>query len=342
MQRTIPRILKATGLVAVLWIASLLSSLLPARAQQPIGQPAPTGREGSEKREPTDPAKVLEKLNEEVRQLKTQVKELRDQNWVFMNHWTYALELEGPKEDYAQARLRFRTKLLRKGPSPQGWAALKPPAGVTEIEYPSGELRLKAWMNRPADETRKYPAVLFLHGGFAYGMGDWEQTKPYRDAGFVVLTPMLRGENGQPGAFSYYYDEVDDVLAAGEYLSRQPYVDVSRLFVAGHSVGGTMTLLAAIASDRFRAAASLDGAPYWPPFTDAIDLPFDKSNPLEIQMRSPMAYASSFKCPIRIYHHGKEGDRIAEVFALMSRRTVALAKQRGLDVDEIEIEGDHM
>jgi dipeptidyl aminopeptidase/acylaminoacyl peptidase len=93
---------------------------------------------------------------------------------------------------------------------------------VTEIKYPSGELRLKAWMNRPADVTRKHPAVLFLHGGFAYGMGDLEQTKPYRQAGFVVLTPMLRGENGQAGAFPYFYDEVDDVLAAAEYLGKQP------------------------------------------------------------------------------------------------------------------------
>ena len=114
-------------------------------------------------------------------------------------------------EDYANVRSRFRTKLTRKGPSPQPWSAVKPPAGVSEIEYVSGELRLKAWVNRPADEHRKRPAILFLHGGFAFGApDDWDVSQPYRDAGFIVLTPLLRGENGQPGAYSFYYDEVDD------------------------------------------------------------------------------------------------------------------------------------
>src|SRR5262245_57565672 len=50
-------------------------------------------------------------------------------------------------EDYGTVRRQFRTKLLRKGASPQPWSAAKPPAGVSEIEYVSGELRLKAWVN---------------------------------------------------------------------------------------------------------------------------------------------------------------------------------------------------
>src|SRR5262245_5792744 len=259
-----------------------------------------------------------------------------------MDHVTFAPVMEAQHEDYARARAGFQTKLVRKGPAPQGWSSLKPPDGVAEVEYTSGELRLKAWVNRPSDQKRGHPTVLFLHGGFAFGMGDWEQTKPYRDAGFVVLAPMLRGENGQAGAFSYFYDEVDDVLAAAEYLSQQPYVDAERLFVAGHSVGGTLTLLTTLASDRFRAAASFDGAPYWGPFTEATDLPFDKSDPREILLRSPIAFASSFTCPLRIYHQPREQNHLAEFFALMSRRTVVLAKNRGLDVEELEIEGDHM
>ena len=45
----------------------------------------------------------------------------------------------------------------------------------------------------------------------------------------------LRGENGQPGAFSMFYDEVEDVLAAAEYLAKLPDVDPARVFVSGHS-----------------------------------------------------------------------------------------------------------
>ena len=65
-------------------------------------------------------------------------------------------------------------------------------------------------------------------------------------AGFVVLIPMLRGENGLPGSYSMFYDEVDDVLAAAEVLALTPGVDANRLYVAGHSVGGTLTMLAAM------------------------------------------------------------------------------------------------
>src|SRR5262249_31419372 len=156
---------------------------------------------------------------------------------------------------------KFRTKLLRKGPAPQRWQKVKPLPDVAEVEYRSGELRLKAWTNQPPREAgKKLPAGPYPHGGWAFGAGDWEQAQPVRGAGFIVLMPWLRGENGQPGAFTMFYDEVDDVLAAAEHLARLPYVDPARVYVAGHSAGGTLTMLAAMASKRFRAAASLSGS----------------------------------------------------------------------------------
>jgi dienelactone hydrolase len=253
----------------------------------------------------------------------------------------FAPEVEIQSEDYAEARKHFQTKLLRKGPSPQEWSPVKLPAGVTEIEYPSGKLRLKAWMNRPADETRKHPAVLFLHGGYAFDLDDWKVSKPYRDAGFVVLTPMLRAENGQPGAFTFFYDEVDDALAAASYLSEQPYVDADRMYVAGPSAGGTLALLAAMTSKRFRAAASFSASPdqvlrFKHIKNAARNVPVDLSNPRELQMRSPLAYATSFKCPARIYYGTQEPH-----FHLTSQRTAALAKERGLDVEAIQVKGNH-
>jgi dipeptidyl aminopeptidase/acylaminoacyl peptidase len=208
---------------------------------------------------------------------------------------------------------------------------------VAEVEYPSGDLCLKAWVNRPAEVTRKHPAVLFLHGGFAFGLDDWAASQPFRDAGFVVLTPMLRGENGQPGSFTLFYDELDDVLAAAELLSQQPYMDSKRLYVAGSSAGGTLALLAAQASHRFRAAASFSASPDQALLVKhaKIDLPFDKADPRELQLRSPLAYAASFKCPVRIYYATKDH------FVLTSRRTAELAKEKGLDVEAVRIEGDH-
>jgi dipeptidyl aminopeptidase/acylaminoacyl peptidase len=245
--------------------------------------------------------------------------------------------VEVQHEDYAQARGRFRSKLLRQGPAPQPWSPVQPPAGVAEVEYPSGDLRLRAWVNRPAGVSRKHPAVLFLHGGFAFDRDDWAVSQPFREAGFVVLTPLLRGENGQPGSFTLFYDELDDVLAAAEFLSQQPYVDANRLYVAGSSAGGTLALLAAEASHRFRAAASYSASPDQALLVKhaKIDLPFNAGNPRELQLRSPLAYAASFKCPVRIYYATQDH------FVLTSRRAAELAKERGLDVEAVRIDGDH-
>jgi acetyl esterase/lipase len=251
---------------------------------------------------------------------------------------TPGLELQ--EEDYATVRARFRTKLVRKGPAPQRWQPVRPPAGVLQLEFRSGDLKLKAWTHRPADATKKHPAVLYLHGGWAFGEDDWDQAKPLRDAGFVVMVPILRGENGQPGDFSMFYDEVDDVLAAGGHLASLEWVDSERIYVAGHSAGGTLTMLAAMASGRFRAAASVSGPPDRVAFVrggyeDAV--PFDKADIREFQVRSPVAYATSFKCPVRLYYGSQEGFFDAE-----TRRTALLAAGRDLDVVATVVPGDHM
>ena len=254
---------------------------------------------------------------------------------------SFTPEVETQKEDYSKAREKFRTKLLRKASAPQKDPMPETPAGVTAIEYLSGKLRLKAWINAPSNAGRnKYPAVLFLHGGFAFGKDDWDMAEPYRDAGFIVLTPMLRGENGQVGSFTLFYDEVEDVIAAADYLSKQPYVDAKEIYVAGHSVGGTLALLAAQASKRFRAAASFSGSPdqilYVRHGIRKEDVPFNLTDPRELQLRSPLAYATSFKCPVRIYYGTEEG-----FFHLTSQRTAELAKKRNLDVEAIRAEGSH-
>ncbi|HEV3443636.1 MAG TPA: alpha/beta fold hydrolase [Gemmataceae bacterium] len=248
-------------------------------------------------------------------------------------------ELDLQDEDYAKARTHFKTKLIRQGAAPQPWAPVEPPAGVKSMEYRSGALRLKAWINPPADPgQRKLPAVLFLHGGWAFGEDDWDMTKPYRDAGYVVMAPMLRGENGQSGSFTMFSDEVDDVLAAADALARLPYVDDKHIYVSGHSAGGTLTLLAAMASPRFKAAAAFSASPNQKSFAlqDPMNVPFDQGRALEYEMRSPMAFATSFKCPVRMYYGDDE-----QLVNDPTDTTVVRAKTKGLDVDAIAVPGDH-
>lgn len=66
---------------------------------------------------------------------------------------------------------------------------------------------------------------MFLHGGFCFDASDWEDAKAFRDAGFIVMLPNRRGENGQPGNFTMFYDEVEDVINAAEYLRKEAFVD---------------------------------------------------------------------------------------------------------------------
>ena len=247
--------------------------------------------------------------------------------------------LEPQDEKYATARANFRTKLLRTGPAPQQAQAVRPPAGVEEIIYESGTLHLKAWINAPKGNVERMPVVLYLHGGFAFGEDDWQQAQPLREAGFLVMSPMLRGENGQAGNFTIFYDEVDDVLAAAAYLAKQSYVDPKRIYLAGHSAGGTLTMLAAMASNKFCAAASFSGSPDRVTFVNggwSSKAPFDQSDAREFRLRSPIAYAKSFQCPARLYVGSQE-----DVYVSETRRTATLAKESGLDVEAVVLPGDH-
>jgi acetyl esterase/lipase len=253
-------------------------------------------------------------------------------------------EVQIQNEDYAVARRHFRARLTRAGPSPQRDVfALQPPAYVEAVTYAPG---LKAWMAGHQQATQKLPAVLFLHGGFEFGAADWDMAVPYWQAGFVVMAPMLRGENGQTGTFTFLYDEVDDVLAAADYLSRQPAVDPTRIFLAGHSAGGTLTLLTALASGRFRAVSSFDGSPDQQLLYNGSatkpgnhrEVVFDPKDLRELQMRSPLAYVFSVKSPVRLYY-SYEASPIA---ARPSRRFAELARSRGVDAVAVRVWGSHM
>ncbi|OWV76265.1 aminopeptidase [Rhizobium sp. R634] len=245
------------------------------------------------------------------------------------------------KHDYAAVRRHFRTKLLKKGPAPDKYEPLNAPADADKIFYRSGyggELELAAWVSKYKREHTAKPAVLFLHGGNAMGIGHWQLMKPYMDAGYVVMMPSLRGENGQMGNFSGFYDEVDDVLAATERLAHLPGVDSQRLFIAGHSIGGTLTMLTAMSTHKFRAAAPISGNPNAFRFFSRYpqDIRFDDSNAHEFEVRSALCYAHSFKCPVRVVH-GTEESHFNDRADLLARR----ARAAGTHIETDTVTGNH-
>ena len=246
--------------------------------------------------------------------------------------------LELGAESYPEARRRFATKLVRPGPASDRHDPLPVPPGAVASPYESAGRTLHAVASPVESGSARRPAVLFLHGGFTFGSGHWEMTRPFRDAGYVVMVPTLRGENGQAGACSFFYDEVDDVLAAADSLRARRDVDPGRVFLAGHSVGGTLVLLTSLTSDRFAAAASFSGAPDQIEWTRgrADRIPFAPDRPDEFRLRSAVAFANGFRCPIRLFYGEDE-------YWLHSGtlRTTGLAQQAGLNVGAIELPGGH-
>jgi dipeptidyl aminopeptidase/acylaminoacyl peptidase len=208
---------------------------------------------------------------------------------------------------------------------------------VKEVEYPSGDLKLKGWLSAVAGDGKKRPAVVYLHGGWAFGAGDWEDAEPFAKSGFVLFMPMLRGENGNPGTYESFLGEVDDALAAGRFVSSLPNVDSGHVFVAGHSVGGVLTCLVSMLPSPYKAAAALDGyvdMKAWAAGSPDAHVPYDRNDPREVRVRNPMAYARSIRCPLRLYA-GKDGREVNAPLA-------AMAKQAGKDCELVVVRGDHL
>ena len=253
----------------------------------------------------------------------------------------YRPRVEVQHADFAAARAQFKTQIRRSGPPPAQWEDVVIPQGAKEVTYPSGPLRLRAWLSQPADSGKKSPAILYLHSGFDFYAENWSFVQPFRNAGYIVMLPTLRGENGQHGQFTMYFDEVSDVINAAEYLRNLPTVDPDRLFVAGYSVGGTLTMLAAELYPHFRAAASMSGTADVATYLKyakgaAYNAPFDPTDSQEALMRSALAWAESLKCPIRLFYGTKE-----TYFAIATPAMANAAKAHGLDAEAIAVEGDH-
>ncbi len=178
---------------------------------------------------------------------------------------------------------------------------------LTKYESDAGEL-VSLITPDPGDESR-HPAVLWAHGGFG-GLDPsyWaeqpatnDQTpQAFVDAGFVVMLPAWRGENDNPGRFEMFLGEVDDAVAAIDHLRSLRYVDPDRIYMVGHSSGGTLTLLTAMSTDKLRAAFSfgatwdmseLSGSPW-----EAI-FPFEPSNEQALRVRSPFHFLPQLKTP---------------------------------------------
>lgn len=184
-----------------------------------------------------------------------------------------------------------------------------PPPDIFQlIRYPSPAGQLAAYLSPDPHDGKKHPAIVWAHGGFG-GIDDWlwkphDQQDPsaFREAGILVMCPSWRGENDNPGQYEMFYGEIEDACAAIDYLAKLPYVDADRIYLGGHSTGGTVTMLAAEATTKLRAAFAFGGAPNMQHVVSDGkgygNTPYDYANHEESRLRSPIEFTRALHHPL--------------------------------------------
>jgi acetyl esterase/lipase len=201
-------------------------------------------------------------------------------------------------------RQKLQTKV--SGPPTQRSPAPKPPVRLFEKVIYRAPLGMNVAYVTPIKSGARRPAMLWIAGGLDWNISEafWapaerdddQSARAFREAGMVLMLPSLRGSNQNPGHNECFLGEVDDILAAADFLARRPDVDPKQIYLGGHSTGGTLALLAAESSGRFRAVFAFG------PVADPRDyglggcLPADAPAE-EVRPRSPVAFVSEIQSP---------------------------------------------
>jgi dipeptidyl aminopeptidase/acylaminoacyl peptidase len=241
--------------------------------------------------------------------------------------------LSGPADtskSLAEARAGFATKLARQHRADE--PVDEPPAAVfRKVKYDAPVGKCAAYLTPDPKDGRKHPAVVWITGGDCNTIGEMWKPKPrgddqtarqYREAGVVMMVPSLRGGNDNPGVQENFLGEVDDVLAAAAHLAKQDYVDPKRVYLGGHSTGGTLALLVAEVPNPFRAVVSFG------PVDDISGYPADVRPAVnvgdrrEVELRSPGRWLHSIQCPTFVFE-GTDGGNIDSLRAMQGRTTSA-------------------
>jgi dipeptidyl aminopeptidase/acylaminoacyl peptidase len=201
---------------------------------------------------------------------------------------------------------------------------------VQKIAYAGADnLTIPAYLFAPERAASPRPAILFVHGGVH---GDFqavhlEQVRALVRLGYIVVAPDYRGSTGYGRQFydaiDYGGKEVDDVLAARDYLARNvPNADLSRLGIMGYSHGGFITLHAIFRHpELFKVAVAhvpvadlptrMRTHPEWYRQIFAAQPAFGgtfEENPRPYMERSPVAHARELRVPVLVHAADNDDD----------------------------------
>jgi dipeptidyl aminopeptidase/acylaminoacyl peptidase len=182
-----------------------------------------------------------------------------------------------------------------------------------------GDLEIEGWLMKPVgyEVGKKYPVVLYIHGGphSAYGEGWFDEFQNLAAMGMFVLFTNPRGSSGYGGAFTYAtrgrwgLEDYDDLMKAVDIVSKRPDVDATRIGASGGSYGGFMTTWMATRTSAFRAIQTdrtITDWTYWYGASDAQGLtefefygkPWD--NQALYDTLSPIRYVQKVRTPMLI------------------------------------------
>ena len=158
--------------------------------------------------------------------------------------------------------------------------------GAERFTYPSvGGLEIEGWLMKPYgyQAGKKYPVVLYIHGGphSAYDEGWFDEFQNLAGAGMMVLFTNPRGSSGYGADFTYSTrgrwgaEDYTDLMKAVDIAAARPDVDSTRMGVTGGSYGGYMTAWIETRTNRFKAAQTdrmISDWTYWYGASDAQGL----------------------------------------------------------------------
>lgn len=170
------------------------------------------------------------------------------------------------------------------------------------------------------DETKKYPAVLNIHGGpyMMHAHNFYHEAQFLAANGYLVLLVNPRGSYGygQDHVYGVYerYGKEDytDLMTAVDGVVRDfDFVDAEHLYVTGGSYGGFMTNWIVTQTNRFKAAVSQRSMSNFVSMFGTSDIGYffykdetgqDISRPDKLWEISPLAHAQKVETPLLLVH----------------------------------------
>ena len=207
-----------------------------------------------------------------------------------------------------EARKSFATRVSVPG---SGTPLPKPPAELfIRSDYSSDGRKLAAFVTPDPRDGAKHAAIVWLTGGDSSTVGDFwieggadhdESASAFRKAGIVMMFPTLRGGNQNEGTHEFFFGEVDDVIAAADHLAKLDYVDAGRIYLGGHSTGGTLALLTSESTSRFKAVFAFGAVALVNRYPDSLVPGIEDMDGDERELRSPLRWLKDISSPTWVF-----------------------------------------